>query len=214
MLKVHNHPNDAQDSYKDIRSAIKYTKTRGELRLLRRFHHYLQIATSHYTLDEENSERLMLKYYEFLLKTKQFLQQTYSLDVLQNLDKFPINIDLGLKEYHEKIAEKLNYHQTQRTSVEDNDRYYIHKIKPFFVNQSIYYEVTFTSTNVDASKFDRVIAFTYIDIAEFYAAKLFLFEDRIEIMGRTMSIFIITDWEVSIRPCEINNFSRIFWCTN
>jgi energy-coupling factor transporter ATP-binding protein EcfA2 len=33
---------------------------------------------------------------------------------------------------------------------------------------------------------------------------------KIEILGKNMPIRIIEDWEVSIRPCEINNFSHIF----
>ncbi|MEX2597332.1 MAG: ATP-dependent RecD-like DNA helicase [Salibacteraceae bacterium] len=165
---------------------------------------------SHYTLDEENSERLMLKYYEYLVKLKSFLYQNYNLDILQNLDKFPVNTDPGLRQYHERIAETLERHSAERKESIRNDRYYIHRIKPFFVNQKIYYEVTFTPTTENASKFDRVIAFTSLDISGFYAIKLSLIEDRIEILGRTMSILVITAWEVSIRPCEINNFSRIF----
>lgn len=210
MLKVWKHPNDVENSYTNIREAIKHVRTRGKLIFLSRFHDYLKIVTSHYTLDEENSERLMLKYYEFLLKTKQFLHQTYDLDVLQNIEKFPINTDPGLRVYHEKIAEVLNQRYAAPKKTVLSDRYYLHKIKPFFVNQRMYYEVTFTSTNVNASKFDRVIAFTNFEISGFYAAKLCLVEDQIEIMDRTMPILVVTDWEVSIRPCEIDNFSTIF----
>jgi len=210
MLKVWKDPDDVQNTYENICSAIEYTRSRGNLRFLRRFHDYLQIVSSHYTLDEENSERLMLKYYEFLLKLKFFLSQNYDLDVLHNIEKFPINTDPGLKQYHEKIADVLDHQHVAPKKTKRSDRYYLHKIKPFFVDQKIYYEVTFTSTNVNASKFDRVIAFTNYYISGFYAAKLWLVEDRIEIMGRTMAILLITDWEVSIRPCEIDNFSRTF----
>lgn len=210
MLKVWKHPNDVENTYRNICDAITYVQSRGNLKFLRRFHDYLQIVASHYTLDEENSERLMLKYYEYLLKTKQFLQKTYGLDVLQNIAKFPINTDPGLRQYYEKIAEVLDHQQSAPMKTISSDRYYLHKIKPFFVNQKIYYEVTFTSTNDNASKFDRVIAFTIFEISEFYAATLSLVEDHIEIMGRTMAILVITDWKVSIRPCEIEYFSRIF----
>ena len=209
MLKVWKHPGDVQDSYSNIRSAIAFARSRGNLKFLRRFHDYLQIVASHYALDEENSERVMLKYYEFLIKLRSFLRNNYDLDVLQNLEKFPVNTDPGLKQYYEKIALVLDSYQDVPRNSRVSDRYYIHKIKPFFVNQKVYYEVTFTPTNVNSSKFDRVIAFTSIEISGFYAAKLSLNDDHIEIMGRTMSIFVITDWEVSVRPCEIENFSKI-----
>ena len=43
--------------------ALKYLQTRGDLRFLHQFHELLQKSVSHYTLDENGSERLMLKYY-------------------------------------------------------------------------------------------------------------------------------------------------------
>lgn len=152
----------------------------------------------------------MLKYYEYLLKTKQFLKQTYDFDVLENIEKFPINTDPGIRQYHEKISEVLDRYKSRPKGLVGNDRFYLHKIKPFFAGQKVYYEVTFTSTNANASKFDRVIAFTHFDISEFYATKLSLVRDRVEVAGRKMAIFVITNWEVSIRPCEINNFAKIF----
>ncbi len=90
-----------------------------------------------------------------------------------------------------------------------SDRYYIQKIKPFFVNSSVYYEITYTRASDYASKFDRIISFTDKDISYYYAVKLEVSETTILMLGRELPIQIITDWEVSIRPCELNNFSRI-----
>lgn len=210
MLKVWKTPNDVENSYENICKAIEHTKSRGDLKFLRRFHDYLQIVASHYTLDEENSERLMLKYYEFLLKLKQFLHQNHKLDILQNIDQFPLNTDPGIRQYHQRIAERIDRHRLQASGHLSGERFYIRRTKPFFVNHKIYYEITFTPVSANASKFDRIIAFTSLDVASFYAAKLHVIEDRVVVAGKTMPIFIITGWEVSIRPCEIDNFSRIF----
>lgn len=49
-------------------AALKDMQRRGELRFLYRFHEMLQKSVSHYTVDKDGSERLMLKYYEHLLK--------------------------------------------------------------------------------------------------------------------------------------------------
>lgn len=43
-----------------------------------------------------------------------------------------------------------------------------------------------------------------------YAVKFSLHDDVIEVMGKTLPVKIIDDWQVSIRPCEINRFSKIF----
>lgn len=200
---------EINNTYENIQAALEYIKARGDLKFLSRLHKLLQISSSHYTLNEENSERLMLKYYEYLLQIKTFLKQTYNIDTLHNICDFPIQTDSNLKEYYEKISVIIN--QSAKTRVESpyKDRFYIQKIKPFFVNEEIYYELTFGRANDYTSKFDRIIAFTKMDISDNYAVKLSISKGHIEILGKKMPIQIIDDWEVSIRPCEINNFAKI-----
>lgn len=209
-LKVYSRGNNIENTYQNITKAIGFIKTKGQLRFLYKFHYYLQIIASHYTLDEQNSERLVLKYYEFLLRIKSFLKENYGLTVLENINKFPINSDSSLKEYYEKIADRIKYLKSDKTKNPDNDRYYIHKIKPFFVGYEVFYEVTFTIANDRINKLDRIIAFTELDISTNYAVKLSIFSDEIKILGKKMPILIIDNWEISIRPCELNNFARIF----
>lgn len=206
-LKAYSNGKPIEHNYDNIGKANAYVKARGDLKFLNKFHKFLQPVASHYTLDEENSERLMLKYYEYLLKIKSYLKNTHNLDVLKNIDEFPIDIDSTTREYYEKIAQKIDLPRLQGS---DNDRYYIQKIKPFFVNYEVYYEVTFTRANDNVSKFDRVIAFTKLDISPNYAVKLYISDDNIEILDKNMPIHIINNWEVSIRPCEIDNFTYIF----
>jgi energy-coupling factor transporter ATP-binding protein EcfA2 len=211
MLKIFANKCDINDDYKNIQAAINFVKTRGQLKFLWKFHDFLQKVASHYTLDPENSERLMLKYYEYLLKIKDFLKNKYSLNVLANLDKFPLNTDNDLHEYYEKITAKLiNRDITNDIDKSKDERYYIHKIKPFFVNHNVYYEVTFIPAIDRASKFERIIAFTKLDISKNYAVKLWVISDNIQIVNKTMPIFIIVNWEVSIRPCEIEKLAFIF----
>jgi energy-coupling factor transporter ATP-binding protein EcfA2 len=209
-LKAYSAGKDIDNSYDNIKKAEAYIKTRGDLRFLSNFHKLLQKTISHYTPDEENSERLMLKYYEYLLKIKSYLKKTHNLDVLSNISSFPINTDSVLKEYYEKIAEKITNQPPIDSKGVPSDRFYIQKIKPFFVNYEVYYEVTFALANDSSSKFDRIIAFTKLDISDNYAVKLSITTDSIKILDKNMPIQIINGWEVSIRPCELNNFADIF----
>jgi len=211
MFKVYAHANDTVYDYPHIERAISFVKTKGQLKFLWRFHAYLQIVVSHYSLDPEDSERVMLKYYEFMLRIKAYLKAEYGLSVLANLNKFPLNTDRNLQEYYEKISERLNHRNHRADMISSvNERYYVHKIKPFFVNQHIYYEVTFIPATGKASKYDRIIAFTTLDISKYYAVKLWTVEDSTSILGKTMPIFIIVNWEVAIRPVEIERFSNVF----
>ena len=190
-------------------AALKDMQRHGNLRFLYKFHKLLQKSVSHYTVDKDASERLMLKYYEYLLKIKLYLKQTHNLDVLENLEDFPLNTDTELSDYYTKIAERIDSPSQLSYAVTYNDRYYIQKIKPFFINQKIYYEVTFTTATANTSKFDRVIAFTRHEIIDNYAIKFSIHNDTIRILDKDMSISIIDGYEVSIRPCEWDNLSKI-----
>ncbi len=198
---------DIEISYDNIEKAKRYIQSKGNYKFLNKFQSLLQISASHYTLDEENSERLMLKYYEYLLKIRSYLKHNYNLNVLSNIEDFPIDTDSTTKEYHEKIAQKLNQLRHQNS---ESERYYIQKIKPFFVDYEVYYEVTFTNAIDYTSKFDRIIAFTKYDISTNYAVKLSISNEHIQVLGKNMPIHIIDAWEVSIRKCEFNNFADIF----
>ncbi|MGI6072937.1 MAG: ATP-dependent DNA helicase [Lachnospiraceae bacterium] len=207
MLKVYAKGRDIDDNWDTIQEAVKYVKSRAEWKDLTRFHSYLQISVSHYTVDEENSERLMLKYYVFLLKLKNVMAKKFAFDILANIDKFPLNTDATLQEYYDKIAEKVKRYAHQNVS--KSDKYYIQKIKPFFSGRQIFYEVTFTPANDYTSKFNRIIAFTNLEITDFYAVKFVLTNTNISILGKTMPVTIITGWEVAIRDCEFKNFTKI-----
>lgn len=210
MLKVYANGDDIEDSQENVKKAVKYAKNESSMRHFSRFHHFLQVSVSHRTLEEQNSERLMLKYYEYLLRIRNFLHEEYSLDVLTNLEMFTLETDDSLKEYYEKIAEKVNQYKTPIRKGFRFDRFYIQKIKPFFSGNKIFYEVTFIPANDRVSKTDRIIAFTDIEITDFYAVKFAIADSYIDLFDKQMPIRVIVDWEVSIRPCEFANFAKLF----
>lgn len=210
VMKIYCGENDFDPNNQDLREeALKNMRGDGSLRFLSKLHQLLQKSASHYTFDKDNSERLMLKYYEFLLKIKKYLYEKFSILVLENIQDFPINLDTELIEYYSKIGQRIESPTVGREKLRYNDRYYIQKIKPFFVNQNIYYEVTFTIANGNISKFDRVIAFTKKELVDNYAVKLSIYKDTINVLDRNIDVLIIDEYEVSIRPCELENFAKI-----
>ena len=54
-----------------------------------------------------------------------------------------------------------------------------------------------------------MIAFTNIKMTDDYSAMLTLHHDTIHVLGHDLPITIISDWRVSIRPCEFDNFARL-----
>ncbi|WP_148888908.1 ATP-dependent DNA helicase [Streptococcus cristatus] len=207
-LKIYNHDNDVdlEWNYDNLDLGKKYIYENSNYIFLRKFHKFLQPSASHYTLDENNSERLMIKYYEYLLRIKKFLKNTYGFNVLENLNDFPLFMDTMSEEYYSKIANVID---NPVYPISFNERYYIQKIKPFFINQNIYYEVTYTSTDGNHNKFERITAYTNKEILSNYATKLYIRTEKINIYGSPLTILVIEDWEVSIRPCEFNSLSSI-----
>ena len=207
MLKYYSPYEDIDDTDDNIEKASEFAQTDGRLKILYRFRNYLEIVAAHYTLDEESSERLMLKYYDYLLEMKNLLYRDFHIVILHNLDKFPLNLDTALQEYYSKISDKINQYSAALKA--DGDKYYIQKLKPFYVRSHKYYEVTFAPAKDAENKTGRVIAFTKLPIISNYASRFQLVNEKIEILGKTMPILLVVGWEVSIRACEFKNFSYI-----
>lgn len=206
---LHSGSSDAEFNYAAIQPALAFVRSKAKFNFLGKFHKLIEKSASHYTLDGDASERLMLKYYEYLYHIRSLLQDNCGVAVLANLENFPVDLDPSLREYHEKIAARIEAFRSSRPHRGARDRYYIHKARPFFVGGRIYYEITFYRAVNKVSKFDRIIAFTHIDMTDKYAAMLTLRRDSIEVLGQTMPITIIREWGVSIRPCEFDNFARL-----
>lgn len=200
----------AEFDYEQVAPAKRRLKSDAKFEALTRFHQQLQPSVSHYTLEPDSSERLMLKYYEYLLRTRDLARTQLGIQILSNIDLFPFDLDPSLREYHEKIAARLDEIRETATPPASRERYYIHSSRPFFVEGRIYYGVTFSLAHNRTSKSDRVLGFTDIDLNDKHAANLELESSTIAVLGQTMPILLIRNWEVSIRPCEFDNFARIF----
>ena len=201
---------NAYIDYDTIPRAVDFLKSSNEYYFLRKFHELLQESRSHYTPDNDGAERLLLKYYEYLLQIKDFVYKKYQIVILHNIEKFPIDKDETLQVYYEKIVEKLKIDRFSRQYEKYNERFYVQKVKPFFVNYHVYYENTLVPANDESSKFNRIVVFSNNKINTNYAIKVGLADDIIEISGRFMPIKVLVEWGPSIRPCEFKNYAKIF----
>lgn len=209
FLEYNNSGDELVYNDKTVSDAMKFIKGRGNIKFIERFHYYLQISKSHYIENDDGAERLMLKYYKFLILTKQLLSQKYNLNILSNIEKFPINLDKTFSEYYKKIAVILDNIKIDNDKKLISEKYYVQKIKPFFINCNVYYEVTLTVASNKANKFDRMIAFTKLNLMSNYAIKISISKSKINIFGKDTKINVIDNWSVAIRACEIKNFSKI-----
>ena len=195
------------NKYDDIEKSVSYVASRGNLRFLHRFHYFLQAAVSHFIPDEDGAVRLMLKYYEWLLRIREYVKNSFGLDILQNLEDYPLDLDDSLQEYYEKIAFQLDHISYSNRA--PADRFYVQKSKTFFYGGRIYYEITVIPADDYSSKFNRFTVFSKKEIPTYYAIKLNFIDTGINILGRRMPIRVIDNYKVAIRPIEFDDFSRI-----
>lgn len=210
IVRCHAGDGAATFNYAHVGPAIASVSANGRVNFLTKFHKLLQISSSHYTMDGSASERLLLKYYEHLLRIRALARDEFGLAILENLEDIPLQLDETLRDYYEKISERVDTSRALPQNHDNRARYYISAVRPFFVKGRVYYEVTFYEATNKVSKFDRVIGFTHIDLTDKYAAYLTLEAESIEVLGQRLPITIIKEWEVSIRPCEFDNFARFF----
>ena len=109
--------------YDTIRVACSYVKAlQGEYRFLSQFHKLLQISVSHYTLDPDSSERLMLKYYEYLLRIRILMKEKFGMKLLANLSQFPLNTDKTFTLYYE-VTKRVYFIGNERMLIDhDSNR--------------------------------------------------------------------------------------------
>lgn len=158
--------------------------------------------------DEGQSERLMLKYYNFLWQIRDSLQKEYGMSVLQNLEKFPLNTDKLDEEYYELVAKAFNaVNITPRELC--GSRFYIIKKTPFFVGKERYYEVTLQLAGIYATKYNRITAYTKENITTNYSVQIAYIETNINLWGVESKIKVITNWGVSIDPTVLNKLAKI-----
>jgi hypothetical protein len=107
-LRLQLQDGSAEFHYGATAAAIDWIGSQNkQISFIQRFDRLLQMSVSHYTFEGDASERLMLKYYEFLLRTRALLHDRCAIDILDNLEKFPVDLDPSLQEYHWKIAQRI-----------------------------------------------------------------------------------------------------------
>lgn len=205
-LRIYNSDNNCQPSYSYdcIKTALKYISSVDRYGEIARFHSFLQRSKSHFSSDDDDAERLMIRYFEMLVKTKRIYFERFHSEVLHNIAKLSPETDPGLIDHYRKILQQIHRLSLFQTDL-SNNRYYVQKRKPVFVDGELLYEITLSQANDFATKFDRKIAFTAADILPNYSIKASLHEAQIDLFGKPIPIEIISDWSVSIRPCEFTN---------
>ena len=157
---------------------------------------------------EGQAERLMLKYYNYLWEIRRFMRENYNKSILENLEKFPLDLDTVDSEYYEKVAKQIENIDLTKRNVRVS-RYYVHKITPFFVNGERYYEITLQLAGVYSTKYNRVTVYSKMTITTYYSIQIAFTETELELWGIRNNIKVLNDWKVAIDPTCLNKLSKM-----
>ncbi len=173
---------------------------------------YVMLKYRGYRIPSEGqAERLMLKYYNFMWQIRKDLNDKFGIQILNNLEKFPLKIDDKVdKDYYKSVAVAVDSIKAIPKGVKGL-RYYLQKKTPFFVGKERYYEITLQLAGVYATKYNRITAYTKHNISTNYSIQIRYEEAPISLWGTTTNIKVITDWKVSIFPSCLNSLAKILY---
>ena len=195
--------------YDNVDDSMKYVASIKKYKYISDFHNFLQSTASHYTPSEDDAERLILYYFEYICKIKQTLEN-FGIVLLKELEDFPIYEDNLTKEHYKKIGKVIDSIGDIKSKALRRGRFYVVKSKPIFTNGKLYYEVTLTKATDYTNKFERILMYTKYYIPDNYSIKISYQEKSIELFSIKTKIKIIDNFFISIRPCELKNIGLIF----
>lgn len=160
---------------------------------------------------EGQSERLMLKYYNFLWQIRKQLKENHNINILSNLEKFPLKeLDKVDKEYYDLVALAIESVTSTAKSL-SKARYYIQKKTAFYVGSERYFEMSLQLSGMYATKYNRITIYTKENISTDYPIQIAYEESSFSLWDTDMEIIIVTDWRVSIEPSSLNKLGKTLY---
>lgn len=160
--------------------------------------------------DDGQSERLLLKYYNFMWQIRKSVHEKYGISLLGNLEKFLeyTGVDELDNQYYELVADAFKHLNFKSTNYSVT-RFYVQKKTPFYIGKERYFEVTLQQSGIYASKYNRITAYTQQNIPTSYSIQIEYVPAKINLWGIDTEIKVITSWKVSIDPRCLNKLGKI-----
>lgn len=195
--------------YQEIEKARSYCGGIKSKKFLPKFIDDLNSSVGHKTFLKEYAERIFYSFVERLIKIKEMLKKEYSIDILNSIDKYPLDLDNSFYDYYAEIIETLSKDDLKEESKYKHS-YYILKKKMIYIKGVRFFEYTMSEAIDNCSKFNRFIAFSLLDIPDNYAIQAKLIHKDVLFLNQEVEYSIITSFKIAIRPCEFIQLFRIF----
>jgi len=194
--------------YDNVSSSFDAIKGKRQYKFLFDFHSYLQGTASHYTPNEDSAIRLVKHYYRYICLIKKLLKDEFNIDIINNIDLFPVYDDKTMKENYDIICDKIE-HINKENKKTVKGKFYVEKINTIFSKCNIYYEITLSKATDYNNKFERLTFYSKVYIPDNYSVNITSIDDTVELNVGKVNIKVITSYKVAIRTCELKNLFKI-----
>ncbi len=205
-ILINNRENNQQldTHYDNVKPSFDALKGKQKYKFILDFHEFLKGTSSHYTPSEDGAEKLVSYYFRYICLTKKFLYDEYSIEIIKNIDDFPIYDDKSMKENYDIICKVVEEESNSNLSY-IKGKFYVYKINTIYSNGNIYYEITLTKATDYQNKFEHITLYSKKYIPDNYSINISVIDKEVELnIGKTR-IKIINDYKVAIRVCELKN---------
>ena len=169
-----------------------------------KLHTFLDAGPGHAYFGKLQSEALMIKYVPGLIKIKKLLEENFNIQLLNNIEKYPLDLDESLLKFYEKILFVLLYHKNKNYNLTRN-QYFVQKCSMKFIKGYIFYEYVFNVSDDKKDKYNTFVCYSFKNINFCYDLKLVISKQEITFLNTKIIINVIDDYEYSIRPCAFKN---------
>ncbi len=195
--------------YENISPSLDFIKGKSKYKFILDFYNFLKGTSSHYTPSEDGAEKLVAYYFRYICLTKKLLHLDYNIEIIKNIDKFPIYDDKSMKENYDLICNVVEK-EKDTPSKFVKGKFYVQKVNTIYSNGYIYYEITLSKATDYPNKFEHITLYSKKYIPDNYSVNVSVIDKDVNLNVGKSKIKIINDYRVAIRVCELKNLFSFF----
>lgn len=205
-ILINNRENnkDLDTQYDNIFPSLTFLKGKSKYKFILDFYDFLKGTSSHYTPSEDGAEKLVAYYFRYICLIKKLLHADYNIEIIKNIDKFPIYDDKSMKENYDLIC-KVVENEKDSPSKFIKGKFYVQKVNTIYSNGDIYYEITLSKATDYQNKFEHITLYSKKYIPDNYSVNVSVLDKEVNLNIGKSKIKIINDYKVAIRICELKN---------
>ncbi len=190
--------------YENVSPSLDFLKGKSKYKFILDFYNFLKGTSSHYTPSEDGAEKLVAYYFRYICLTKKLLHSDYNIEIIKNIDKFPIYDDKSMRENYDLICNVVEK-EKDTPSKFIKGKFYVQKVNTIYSNGDIYYEITLSKATDYQNKFEHITLYSKKYIPNNYSVNVSVLDKDVDLNIGKSRIKIINDYKVAIRICELKN---------